>query len=152
MTLINSCLISCAAFIGLIGASATPPTLTDINRFSFVNLQKNTTISASFSSQGCFHSNSGTMTSQNKTKSVSLADMVKLDKYLRELALKQGSLGGCTSSTSYTLNLKQDGKSIGQMTLRDDFCMGGKDMISPEGLRYKLFEQENVEQISLKPE
>jgi len=160
MTLIKTCLISCAAAIGLIGASATTPALTDINRLSFVNLQNNSTISISYTSSGCFHHESGVMTFspetisyQGETKTVNFEDMAGLDKYFRNLSAKQDKVGGCTSSTNMTLTLIENGKPVGNMTLRDDFCFhSDKDMKSPNSIKYKLFEQEEVEQISLKPE
>lgn len=156
MTVLRTILISALACIGFLGAASTPPTLTDIDQFSFVNMQNDMTISASFTSAGCFHNDSGVMTfgpetlSYNSTtKPVSFRDMAGLDLYFRDLSTKQGQWGGCTSSTSLTLTLNQDGKAIGQISLKDDFCFREDGMISPNALRYKLFEQENDQQITL---
>ena len=156
MTLLRTSLISFFAMIALTATAATPPTLNDIDRFSFVNMQNDTTISVSFTSAGCFHYESGVMTFTpetvaygDETKTVGFEDMAGVDKYLRNLAHKQGQLGGCTSSTTLTLTLNRDGQAVGQKTLRDDFCFREDGMVSPDSLRYRLFEQEEAEQLSL---
>jgi len=156
MTFLKTCLISAAACFGLMATSAPPPTLDDIDRFSFVNLQNDMTISASFTSGGCFHYESGVMTFtpetvsyKSETKALDFKQMSGLDSYLRDLSAKQGKFGGCTSRTTMTLTLNQDGRAIGQKTLVDDFCFREEGMLSPEALRYKFFEQEADEQLTL---
>jgi hypothetical protein len=156
MRLFKTSLITCAAIFGLLGTAPNPPTLDDIDRFPFVNMQNDMTISASFTSSGCFHYESGvmtftpeTMSYNGETKTVDFKEMAGLDLYFRDLSAKQGKWGGCTSSTSLTLTLNQDGKPVGQMNLVDDFCFREADMISPDALRYKLFEQEEDQQLTL---
>ena len=140
----------------LTGATSDLPELSDINQFSFVNMQNGTTISVSYNSSGCFHSDSGVMTFTpeaisyaGETKTVSLQDMVSLDKYFRNLSAKQGQFGGCTSSTRLNLTLNREDKAVGQIALKDDFCFRGEDMLAPNALKYKLFEKEKTEQLTL---
>lgn len=156
MTLLKAALISTIAFIGLTATAAIPPVIDDIDQFSFVNMQNDTTISVSFTSAGCFHHESGVMTFtaetisyDGETKTVDFTDMAGLDLYLRDLSAKQDQHGGCTSRTDLTLTLTRDGNLVGYKTLKDDFCFREEGMTSPGSLKYKLFEQEDAEQISL---
>ncbi len=156
MHLLKAIFTGIVAGSSLMGAAASPPTLTDIDQFSFVNMQNDTTISVSYTSSGCFHYESGimlftpeTLSYQGKSKSVDFQDMAGLDAYFRGLAKKQGQAGGCTSSTNMTLTLNKDNQVIGKMLLKDDFCFRGDGMLAPNALKYKLFEKEKDEKLSL---
>lgn len=156
MAFLRKPLISTVAFFGLIGAAATPSNITDIDQFSFVNMQNDSTISISYTSAGCFHYDSGVMTFTPETMSykgdtriVNFSDMASLDKYFRSLSAKQGKFGGCTSSTDLTLTLNRDGEAIETIRLIDDFCFREKGMLAPNALKYKLFDKEDTEQLTL---
>ena len=156
MHVLKTFFIGILAGTGLMGAGTCSSALTDIDQFSFVNMQNDTTISISYTSSGCFHSESGamsftpeTLSYKGETKSVNFQDMAGLDTYFRSLAAKQGQVGGCTSSTNMTLTLNKDQKVVGKMLLKDDFCFREDGMLAPNALKYKLFEKEKKEKLSL---
>ena len=136
-------------------ASATSPLESEvhaIDAFSVVNLQNVETLEISYNSLGCFHKDVGglKLTSEiieykGKTQPFTAAQAAGLDRYFQKLAQKQGSPGGCTTVTTIGLILRRDTELLAQRFLVDDFCSGlfdgSNEILSPDHLRYDLFEK-----------
>jgi hypothetical protein len=169
--MLKTSLISIIAFIGLTAASPTStfepspvsrpthalstqnPAISD---FSVVNLQNGAELTIGYATQGCFNSSYGNLkisadgvTYKGKTKPLSMAQAVGLDTYFQQLSAKAGKAGGCTTATELVLTVRRNGEVISTQNLRDDFCRLGEGAMSPDHIRYDLFEREEVEQQTL---
>jgi hypothetical protein len=151
--------LAIAALFLLTAASAKPAPV-DVTDFSVVNLQNGAMLTIGYDAQGCFHSSSESLTLtadrvvyDGQTAPLSLDQAEGLDTYLRQLARVQGQPGGCTTSVNLRLTLVRDGE-MQSVSLFDDFCgyfPGMQVGLSPDHLRYDLFEKAETEQMTPLP-
>ncbi len=147
-------------------ASATPPLASEIHsidEFSVVNLQNGATLEISYKSMGCFQDSVGdlkltsdTVEYKGETRPLTVAQAAGLDRYFQKLASRQGSPAGCTTVTTIGLGLERGNDLIAHRFLVDDFCSGlfdGPDeLLSPDHLRYDLFDKAKNLQMTPLPE
>lgn len=147
------------AGLTLTAASAVPESV-DVTPFSVVNLQKGAVLDIDYVSQGCFGGSSSALTLTHDTiryndeiQPLSLQNAQDLDLYLRKLASLQGQPGGCTTSTRLELTMTR-GDARETVSLFHDFCSafpGGTPGLSPDHLRYELFEKPDAEEMTPLP-
>lgn len=122
---------------------------TPLGDFLISNLQNDQTLKVRYSYQGCFSGGTGILEINQRAAKYSAAgdkttfavydlsnaEITALDKHLVWLD-KKGAEGGCTTSTSYNLQIFENGTLINSQEISHNWCSFGLDFESEEKMDF----------------